>query len=156
MQLILETLRYVDIWWLLKAEYTDKWVLNCVTLEANRDVFVFTNTKNGQMIVFYLSYQYEHEGIDNMDWLTMVVSIHMTMQYIVVINLSHMISGPACHGLYSTFAVLRCIRGAVCRFHIGVTLLSLYPPYPKDRGMLWFYVEAARRPPPATRRPQWC
>ena len=25
----------------------------------------------------------------------------------------------------------------------------LYPPYPKDRGMLWFYVEAARRPPPA-------
>ena len=29
----------------------------------------------------------------------------------------------------------------------------LYPPYPKDRGMLWFYVEAARRPPPATRRP---
>ena len=26
---------------------------------------------------------------------------------------------------------------------------SLYPPYPKDRGMLWFYVEAARRP-------QWC
>ena len=26
---------------------------------------------------------------------------------------------------------------------------SLYPPYPKDRGMLWFYVEAARRPPPA-------
>ena len=44
----------------------------------------------------------------------------------------------------------------------------LYPPYPKDRGMLWFYVEAARRPPPdrpspaarrpppAARRPQWC
>ena len=31
----------------------------------------------------------------------------------------------------------------------------LYPPYPKDRGMLWFYVEAARRPPPAARRPQW-
>ena len=25
----------------------------------------------------------------------------------------------------------------------------LYPPYPKDRGMLWFYVKAARRP-------QWC
>ena len=25
----------------------------------------------------------------------------------------------------------------------------LYPPYPKDGGMLWFYVEAARRP-------QWC
>ena len=25
----------------------------------------------------------------------------------------------------------------------------LYPPYPKDRGMLWFYVKAARRPPPA-------
>ena len=40
---------------------------------------------------------------------------------------------------------------------------SLYPPYPKDRGKLWFYVEAARRPPPAARRPppaarrpQWC
>ena len=32
----------------------------------------------------------------------------------------------------------------------------LYPPYPKDRGMLWFYVEAARRSPPAARRPQWC
>ena len=32
----------------------------------------------------------------------------------------------------------------------------LYPPYPKDRGMLWFYVEAARCPPPAARRPQWC
>ena len=28
-------------------------------------------------------------------------------------------------------------------------LSYLYPPYPKDRGMLWFYVEAARRP-------QWC
>ena len=28
----------------------------------------------------------------------------------------------------------------------------LYPPYPKDQGMLWFYVKAARRPPPATRR----
>ena len=27
----------------------------------------------------------------------------------------------------------------------------LYPPYPRDRGMLWFYVEAARRPPPAAR-----
>ena len=27
--------------------------------------------------------------------------------------------------------------------------ISLYPPYPKDQGMLWFYVEAARRP-------QWC
>ena len=27
----------------------------------------------------------------------------------------------------------------------------LYPPYPKDRGMLWFYVEAVRRPPPAAR-----
>ena len=25
----------------------------------------------------------------------------------------------------------------------------LYPLYPKDRGMLWFYVEAARHPPPA-------
>ena len=34
--------------------------------------------------------------------------------------------------------------------------LFLYPLYPKDRGMLWFYVEAARRPPPAARRPQWC
>ena len=32
----------------------------------------------------------------------------------------------------------------------------LYPPYPKDRGILWFYVEAARRPPPAARSPQWC
>ena len=29
--------------------------------------------------------------------------------------------------------------------------LLLYPPYPKDRGMLWFYVEAARHPPPAAR-----
>ena len=29
------------------------------------------------------------------------------------------------------------------------TILYLYPPYPKDRGMLWFNVEAARRP-------QWC
>ena len=28
----------------------------------------------------------------------------------------------------------------------------LYPPYPKDRGMLWFYVEAARRPQPAACR----
>ena len=27
----------------------------------------------------------------------------------------------------------------------------LYPPYPKDRGMLRFYVEAARRPSPAAR-----
>ena len=30
--------------------------------------------------------------------------------------------------------------------HIPI-VSSLYPPYPKDRGMLWFYVEAARRPP---------
>ena len=29
----------------------------------------------------------------------------------------------------------------------------LYPPYPKDQGMLWFYVEAARRPPPTARPP---
>ena len=35
-------------------------------------------------------------------------------------------------------------------------LILLYPPYPKDRGMLWFYVKAARRPSPAARRPQWC
>ena len=35
----------------------------------------------------------------------------------------------------------------------GTENVSLYPPYPKDRGMLWFYVEAARRPPPAARRP---
>ena len=42
-------------------------------------------------------------------------------------------------------------------------VVLLYPPYPKDRGMLWFYVKAARRPPPAARRPppaarrpQWC
>ena len=34
-----------------------------------------------------------------------------------------------------------------------VAIMLLYPPYPKDRGMLWFYVEAARRPPPAARRP---
>ena len=33
------------------------------------------------------------------------------------------------------------------------SMLFLYPPYPKDRGMLWFYVEAARRPPSAARRP---
>ena len=32
-------------------------------------------------------------------------------------------------------------------------IVLLYPPYPKDRGMLWFYVEAARRPPSAARRP---
>ena len=31
----------------------------------------------------------------------------------------------------------------------SLPLVLLYPPYPKDRGMLWFYVEAARRP-------QWC
>ena len=30
-----------------------------------------------------------------------------------------------------------------------INIVLLYPPYPKDRGMLWFYVEAARRPPPA-------
>ena len=29
----------------------------------------------------------------------------------------------------------------------GYVMVLLYPPYPKD--MLWFYVEAARRPPPA-------
>ena len=32
---------------------------------------------------------------------------------------------------------------------LSISSLLLYPPYPKDRGMLWFYVEAARRP-------QWC
>ena len=37
--------------------------------------------------------------------------------------------------------------------NLGIVQLLLYPPYPKDRGMLWFYVEAARRPPPAVRRP---
>ena len=31
--------------------------------------------------------------------------------------------------------------------------IFLYPPYPKDRGMLWFYVKAARHTPPAARRP---
>ena len=38
-------------------------------------------------------------------------------------------------------------------FPIFCAWLLLYPPYPKDRGMLWFYVEAARRPPPAARHP---
>ena len=33
----------------------------------------------------------------------------------------------------------------------SVVFVLLYPPYPKDRGMLWFYVKAARRPPPAAR-----
>ena len=37
----------------------------------------------------------------------------------------------------------------VCGSLLLSIVLSLYPPYPKDRGMLWFYVEAARRPPPA-------
>ena len=34
-------------------------------------------------------------------------------------------------------------------FLVFSAILLLYPPYPKDRGMLWFYVETARRP-------QWC
>ena len=42
--------------------------------------------------------------------------------------------------------------------NVDLLFFLLYPPYPKDRGMLWFYVEAAlppaaRRPPPAARRP---
>ena len=41
-------------------------------------------------------------------------------------------------------SVLLCISDIAC-----VSNVLLYPPYPKDRGMLWFYVEAARRP-------QWC
>ena len=32
-------------------------------------------------------------------------------------------------------------------------IILIISPVPKDRGMLWFYVKAARRPPPATRRP---
>ena len=36
-------------------------------------------------------------------------------------------------------------------FMLAFFFFFLYPPYPKDRGMLWFYVEAARRPPPAAR-----
>ena len=38
-------------------------------------------------------------------------------------------------------------------FSLEVLIIS---PVPKDRGMLWFYVKAARRPSPAARRPQWC
>ena len=34
---------------------------------------------------------------------------------------------------------------------IVINLNYIYPPYPKDRGMLWFYVEAARHLPPAAR-----
>ena len=44
----------------------------------------------------------------------------------------------------------KCLNSAE---HMAIDTLLLYPPYPKDRGMLWFYVEAARRPPPAARRP---
>ena len=36
-----------------------------------------------------------------------------------------------------------------CNLRLTQKSPLLYPPYPKDRGMLWFYVEAARRPPPA-------
>ena len=32
-------------------------------------------------------------------------------------------------------------------------LSFIISPVPKDRGMLWFYVKAARHPPPTTRRP---
>ena len=42
---------------------------------------------------------------------------------------------------------------AYCHFIENGVFIS---PVPKDRGMLWFYVKAARRPPPAARRPQWC
>ena len=46
------------------------------------------------------------------------------------------------------------------RFALFINLLTIHlliiSPVPKDRGMLWFYVKAARRPPPAARRPQWC
>ena len=31
------------------------------------------------------------------------------------------------------------------------TQIVIISPVPKDRGMLWFYVKAARRPPPAAR-----
>ena len=42
-------------------------------------------------------------------------------------------------------------KGLYCQLMVPTRSLLLYPPYPKDRGMLWFYVEAARRPPPAAR-----
>ena len=42
------------------------------------------------------------------------------------------------------------VRSVVPTVLVG-SISYLYPPYPKDRGMLWFYVEAARRPPPAAR-----
>ena len=45
----------------------------------------------------------------------------------------------------------RCLKNSPKQIHCHNTLL--YPPYPKDRGMLWFYVEAARRPSPAARHP---
>ena len=61
-----------------------------------------------------------------------------------------------------------CTLPAKINYDSSMTNVSyplLYPPYLLDRGMLWFYVEAARRPPPtarrrrpppAARRPQWC
>ena len=52
-------------------------------------------------------------------------------------------------------AVLTTVTSDACNVpHLhAFSLRLLYPPYPKDRGMLWFYVEAARRPPSAARRP---
>ena len=60
-----------------------------------------------------------------------------------------------CMGIYQRHSMdqtcNRAFRFAIMRCWIWTdTNVSLYPPYPKDRGMLWFYVEAARRPPPAT------
>ena len=63
--------------------------------------------------------------------------------------------------LQTSVAHYLCVWIEVCWFSAmsfskwlpGGRIGFLYPPYPKDRGMLWFYVEAARRPPPAARRP---
>ena len=48
------------------------------------------------------------------------------------------------------------IRSVSCKYAHGFVLpcfVLIISPVPKDRGMLWFYVKAARRPPPAARHP---
>ena len=42
-----------------------------------------------------------------------------------------------------------------CKIFDTSTSLLLYPPYPKDGGMLWFYVEAARNGVNAITQKPW-
>ena len=71
---------------------------------------------------------------------------------VVIPSISGVSSGGRVVSLATSWSGVLCSVIIDFFFQFVCLFVFLYPPYPKDRGMLWFYVKAARRPSPAARR----